>query len=309
MGTNVRTSILETIGNTPIVRLNRMAGPEDAEVLVKIESFNPGSSVKDRAALSMIDAAEREGKLKEGGTIVEPTSGNTGISLAMVAAVRSYKAIFTMPETFSLERRKILSAFGAEIILTEGAKGMAGAIAKAEELAKENPEFFLPQQFKNEANVEAHIRTTAQEILRDAGPLDAFVAGVGTGGTIGGVGTVLKKRSPATKIIAVEPADSPVISGGKAGPHKIQGIGAGFIPEILRRNMIDEIIKVSNEDAMQTSERLAREEGILAGISSGANAWAALQMARRLGKGKRILTILPDTGERYLSTKLFEKRD
>ena len=302
----IKPSILETIGNTPAVRLNRMPGPSDAEVLVKIEYFNPGSSVKDRPALSMVEAAQRDGKLKPGGTIVEHTSGNMGIGLALVAAVRGYEIILTMPESFSVERRKILSALGAKIILTESAKGMAGAVAKAGEIVAQNSGFFMPQQFNNPANVEVHARTTAREILRDAAPLDAFVAGIGTGGTISGVGAVLKKESPQTRVIAVEPASSPVLSGGKASPHKIQGIGAGFVPAILRREVIDEIIAVSDGDALSTARRLAKEEGILGGISSGANAWAALEVSRRLGKGKRVLTMLPDTAERYMSTALFE---
>jgi len=302
-------NILETIGRTPHVRLNRLPGSNDAEVIAKLESFNPSSSVKDRIALYMIEEAEKEGILKKDSVIVEPTSGNTGIGLAMVAAVKGYKLKLTMPETMSLERRKILRAFGAEIILTEGAKGMKGAVEKAEELAKEDSYVFIPQQFKNKANVKAHMETTAQEILREVKTFDAFVAGVGTGGTITGVTLVLKDKLPDAKFIAVEPADSSVISGGKPGPHKIQGIGAGFIPEILRVDLIDEIIKVTNEDAFSTSERLALEEGIFAGISAGANTWAALQVAKRLGKDKRVLVIIPDTGERYLSTLLFEKRE
>ncbi|MFH1125858.1 MAG: cysteine synthase A [Candidatus Altiarchaeota archaeon] len=304
----IKNNIIETIGNTPHVRLNKLPEKDDAEVIAKLESFNPGSSVKDRIAWYMIDEAERQGVLKIDSIIVEPTSGNTGIALAMVAAVKGYKLKLTMPETMSLERRKILKAFGAELILTEGAKGMKGAIAKAEELAKEDPYVFIPQQFKNKANVKAHMETTAQEILREVGTFDAFVAGVGTGGTITGVALVLKEKLPKARFIAVEPADSPVISGGNPGPHKIQGIGAGFIPDILRTDLIDEIIKVSNEDAFSTSERLAREEGILAGISAGANTWAALQVAKKLGKGKRVVVIIPDTGERYLSTLLYEER-
>jgi cysteine synthase A len=301
-------NILETIGRTPHVRLNRLTGPDDAEIIAKIESFNPGSSVKDRIALYMIEEAEKSCVLRKDSVIVEPTSGNTGIGLAMVAAVKGYKLKLTMPETMSLERRKILKAFGAELVLTEGAKGMKGAVAKAEELGSEDPHVYIPQQFKNKANVKAHIETTAQEILQDVKTLDAFVAGVGTGGTITGVATVLKPKLPKAKFIAVEPADSPVLSGGQPSPHKIQGIGAGFIPEIMRLDLVDEIIKVTNEDAFATSERLAREEGILAGISSGASTWAALQVARKLGKGKRVVVILPDTGERYLSTLLYEDR-
>lgn len=301
-------NILETIGNTPHVRLNKLTSPDDAEIIAKIEAFNPASSVKDRIALYMIEEAEKEGVLKKDSVIVEPTSGNTGIGLSMVAAVKGYKIKLTMPETMSLERRKILKAFGAELVLTEGAKGMGGAIEKAEELAKQDPYVFIPQQFKNKANIKAHIETTALEILREVKTFDAFVAGVGTGGTITGVATALKGILPNAKFIAVEPADSPVLSGGVKGPHKIQGIGAGFVPGIFRRELIDEIIKVTNEDSFRTSERLAREEGILAGISSGANTWAALEVAKRLGKGKRVVVVLPDTGERYLSTQLFEER-
>jgi len=301
-------NILETIGNTAHVRLNKLTGPDDAEIIVKIESFNPGSSVKDRIALYMIEEAEKEGILRKDSIIVEPTSGNTGIGLAMVAAVKGYRIKLTMPETMSLERRKILKAFGAELVLTDGAKGMGGAIEKAEEIAKQDPYVFIPQQFRNKANIKAHVETTAQEILKDVKTFDAFVAGVGTGGTITGVATALKGILPDARFIAVEPADSPVLSGGVKGPHKIQGIGAGFVPEIFRRELIDEIIKVTNEDSFRTSERLAREEGILAGISSGANTWAALEVAKRLGKGKRVVVLLPDTGERYLSTQLFEDR-
>jgi len=301
-------NILETIGNTAHVRLNKLTGPDDAEIIVKIESFNPGSSVKDRIALYMIEEAEKEGILRKDSIIVEPTSGNTGIGLAMVAAVKGYRIKLTMPETMSLERRKILKAFGAELVLTEGAKGMGGAIEKAEEIAKQDPYVFIPQQFRNKANIKAHVETTAQEILKDVKTFDAFVAGVGTGGTITGVATALKGILPDARFIAVEPADSPVLSGGVKGPHKIQGIGAGFVPEIFRRELIDEIIKVTNEDSFRTSERLAREEEILAGISSGANTWAALEVAKRLGKGKRVVVLLPDTGERYLSTQLFEDR-
>jgi len=301
-------NILETIGNTAHVRLNKLTGPDDAEIIVKIESFNPGSSVKDRIALYMIEEAEKEGILRKDSIIVEPTSGNTGIGLAMVAAVKGYRIKLTMPETMSLERRKILKAFGAELVLTDGAKGMGGAIEKAEEIAKQDPYVFIPQQFRNKANIKAHVETTAQEILKDVKTFDAFVAGVGTGGTITGVATALKGILPDARFIAVEPADSPVLSGGVKGPHKIQGIGAGFVPEIFRRELIDEIIKVTNEDSFRTSERLAREEGILAGISSGANTWAALEGAKRLGKGKRVVVLLPDTGERYLSTQLFEDR-
>jgi len=302
----IHDNILKTIGDTPHVRLNNLTGSEDAEVIAKIEAFNPGSSVKDRIALYMIEEAEREQLLDKDSIIVEPTSGNTGIGLAMVASVKGYKLKLTMPESMSVERRKILQAYGAELILTEAAKGMKGAIEKAEELASEDDHVFIPQQFKNQANVKAHRETTALEIIREVGSFDAFVAGVGTGGTITGVATLLKEKLPEAKFIAVEPVDSPVLSGGDPGPHKIQGIGAGFIPDILDTGIIDEVIKVSNEDAFKTSEQLAKEEGILAGISSGANTWAALKVAKIMGKGKKVVVILPDTGERYLSTPLYE---
>jgi len=305
----VKNNVLETIGGTPHVRLNRLPGPGDAEVIAKLEYFNPGSSVKDRIAEYMIAEAEKAGTLRKDSVIVEPTSGNTGIGLAMATAVKGYRLKLTMPDTMSIERRKILKAFGAELVLTEGAKGMAGAIAKAEELAKEDPHVYIPQQFKNQANVKAHMETTAQEILHDIKTFDAFVAGVGTGGTITGVASALKPKLPNAKFIAVEPSDSPVLSGGQKGPHKIQGIGAGFIPEILRRELIDEVIQVKAEDAFKTAEALALKEGILAGISSGANVWAALQVAKRLGKGRREVVIVPDTGERYLATRLYEDRE
>ncbi|HBT48200.1 MAG TPA: cysteine synthase A [Peptococcaceae bacterium] len=302
----VAENITELIGETPVVKLNHLAG-EGAEVWVKLEFFNPGSSVKDRIAWGMIKQAEEEGRLKPGDTIVEPTSGNTGIGLAMVAASRGYRLILVMPETMSIERRKLLAAFGAEFILTPGAEGMRGAVEKARELVRENPGFFMPQQFDNPANPAVHRETTAREILEQMGRrLDAFVAGVGTGGTITGVGEVLKKELPRVQVVAVEPAASPVLSGGQPGPHKIQGIGAGFVPKVLNREIVDEIITVGNEEAMETARRLAREEGLLVGISSGAAVYAALQVARRLGKGRRVLTIAPDTGERYLSTELFK---
>jgi cysteine synthase len=304
----IKNDIIETIGGTPHVRLNRLTGPNDAEVIAKLEYFNPGSSVKDRIAKYMVEDAEKAGILKKDSIIVEPTSGNTGIGLAMVAAVKGYKLKLTMPETMSQERRKILKAFGAELVLTEGSKGMSGAIAKAEELAKEDPHVFIPQQFKNKANIKAHKETTAQEILKEVGTFDAFVAGVGTGGTITGVASALKPKLKGEKFIAVAPAESPVLSGGQKGSHGIQGIGAGFVPDNFGREHIDEIIKVKTEDAFQTSELLAKKEGILAGISAGANTWAALQVAKRLGKGKRVVVIIPDTGERYLSTQLFDER-
>ncbi|MFH1190285.1 MAG: cysteine synthase A [Candidatus Omnitrophota bacterium] len=294
--------ISELIGNTPMVRLGRLVSPDMAEVLVKLEQCNPGGSVKDRICLSMIEAAEKKGLLRKGSTIIEPTSGNTGIGLAMISAARGYKCVLTMPETMSMERRQILRAYGAEIVLTEGVKGMRGAVEKAEELSKKAPDSFMPQQFRNPANPDAHRKTTAKEILEAVdGKIDAFVAGVGTGGTITGVGEILKKHDPKIRIIAVEPKKSPVLSGGKPGPHKIQGRGAGFVPEVLNRRIIDEIVQVDDDDAVRTSGALARDEGIFAGISGGAAVWAALKTAKELGRGKRVVTILPDTGERYLS--------
>jgi cysteine synthase A len=280
-----------------------------ATVWAKLERANPGGSVKDRIGLAMIEAAERDGLLKPGGVIVEPTSGNTGIGLAMVAAVKGYRLILTMPDTLSVERRTLLAAYGAELVLTPGAEGMKGAIAKAEELVRDNPGSFMPQQFKNPANPEVHRRTTAVEILHQVeGPIHAFVAGVGTGGTVTGVGEVLKERYPAVQIVAVEPANSPVLSGGQPGSHKIQGIGAGFVPGVLDMDVMDEVITVANEEALEAARRLAREEGLLVGISSGAAAFAALRVAERLGGGKTVVVILPDTGERYLSTDLFSNQ-
>ncbi|MGD1001292.1 MAG: cysteine synthase A [Candidatus Brocadiia bacterium] len=300
-------NILELVGDTPIVRLNRLPGPKDATVWAKLESFNPMSSVKDRICLAMIEAAEKEGKLKNGMTVVEPTSGNTGIGLAMVATVKGYRLILTMPDTMSVERRKLLKALGAELVLTSGAEGMPGAIRKAEELVASSRDYYMPQQFNNPANPEAHRCTTALEILEQMdGKVDAFVAGIGTGGTITGVGEILKKRIPTVQIIAVEPAASPVLSGGPPGRHRIQGIGAGFVPAVFNRSIVDRIIPVPDEQAAETARRLAREEGIFAGISSGAAAFAALQVARELGSGKNLVVLLPDTGERYLSTDLFE---
>lgn len=299
-------NIYETIGETPLVRLNKIVDENSAEIYVKVEFFNPGGSVKDRIALSMIEAAEKEGLLKEGDTIIEPTSGNTGIGLAMVSAAKGYKLILVMPETMSIERRKILKAYGAELILTEGAKGMKGAVEKATELANENG-YFMPMQFENINNPIIHMKTTALEILKDTeGKIDVFVAGVGTGGTVTGVGEILKKENKEIKIVAVEPEASPVLSGGNPGPHKIQGIGAGFIPKILNMEVIDEIIKVSNENAFEYAREIAKKEGILVGISSGAALYAAVQKAKELGKGKRVVVLLPDTGERYLSTELFD---
>ena len=302
MEKKIAEDISELIGNTPMVRLSRLVSPGMAEVLVKLEQFNPGGSIKDRICLSMIASAEKKGLLKKGSTIIEPTSGNTGIGLALISAERGYKCVLTMPETMSVERRKILRTYRAQIVLTEGAKGMKGAVDKAEELSKNTPGSFMPQQFRNPANPDAHRKTTAKEILEAVdGGIDAFVAGVGTGGTVTGVGEVLKRHYPKIKIVAVEPAKSPVLSGGKPGPHKIQGIGAGFVPEVLNLKVIDEIVQVEDNDAYNTSKELAEKEGIFAGISGGAALWAALKVAREMGKGKTVVTILPDTGERYLS--------
>ncbi|MFJ7936828.1 cysteine synthase A [Sporosarcina sp. NPDC096371] len=303
--TLVGNSVADLVGKTPLVKLNRLTGPEDAEVYLKLEYFNPGSSVKDRIALAMIEAAEKSGDLKEGSTIIEPTSGNTGIGLAMIAAAKGYKAVLVMPDTMSTERRNLLRAYGADLILTPGVEGMKGAIAKADELAKENG-WFVPQQFNNEANPEIHRLTTGPEIADALDRVDAFVSGVGTGGTITGVGSVLKERFPDVKIIAVEPTDSPVLSGGNPGPHKIQGIGAGFIPGVLDTKIYDEIALVTNDEAYDTARRAAREEGILGGVSSGAAIFAALQIAKELGKGKKVVAILPSNGERYLSTPLYQ---
>ena len=295
-------NILDLIGQTPIVRLNRIVQPGSAEVWAKLESFNPGGSVKDRIALSMVKAAEKDGRLKPGGTIVEPTSGNTGIGLAMVSAAKGYRLILCMPETMSLERRALLKAYGAELVLTPGSEGMRGAIKKAQEILSEHPDYFMPQQFANAANPEIHRLTTAQEILEQMdNDLDAFVAGVGTGGTITGVGQVLKQQLPHVKVFAIEPANSPVLSGGEPGSHRIQGIGAGFVPQVLDTSIYDQVIKVADTDALATARMLAREEGILVGISSGAAAFAALQVAKKLGEGKKVVVVLPDTGERYLS--------
>jgi cysteine synthase len=306
MHDQIYDNICQVIGKTPVVRLNRMPQKGWAEMLVKLESFNPGGSVKDRIGLSMIEAAEREGRLKPGGTIVEPTSGNTGIGLAMVAAAKGYKVILTMPEEYSVERITLLRAYGAEVVLTPREQAMQGAIDKAEELIRENPGYFMPQQFKNPANPEIHRKTTAKEILDVCGDnLDALVVGVGTGGTATGAGEILKQQIRSLNLFAVEPADSPIFSGGRAGPHKIQGIGAGFIPEIFNKNVVDRFIPVSYEDARSAARCLAEQEGILCGISSGAILHASCLVAPELGHGKRVLAILPDTGERYLSTELW----
>jgi cysteine synthase A len=301
--------ITKTVGKTPLVRLNRIQKGLSAEILVKIESFNPLSSVKDRIGVAMIEAAEAAGLISKDTVIIEPTSGNTGIALAFVCAAKGYHLILTMPDTMSMERRHLLSILGAELVLTEGAKGMKGAIEKAEELAASYKNSFIPQQFKNPANPEIHRRTTAEEIWNDTGGrVDYVIAGIGTGGTITGIGEVLKKKKPSVKMIAVEPTDSPVLSGGKPGPHKIQGIGAGFVPDVLNRDVIDEIIQVAHENAGEMARRSAKEEGILVGISSGAAIWAALEVAKRKeSEGKMIVAILPDSGERYLSTWLFQK--
>ncbi len=305
----IYSDITKTVGNTPLVKLNRITNGVEATVVAKLESFNPLSSVKDRIGVSLIEDAERRGVLKKDTVIIEPTSGNTGISLAFVAAAKGYKLILTMPETMSIERRQLLKILGAEVVLTEGTKGMKGAVEKAEELAKSTPNSFIPQQFNNPANPEIHRKTTAEEIWNDTdGKVDILVSGVGNGGTITGVSEVIKKRKPDFKAIAVEPEASPVLSGGKPGPHKIQGIGAGFIPQVLNRDVVDEIIQVSNENAGEIARQLAKLEGILAGISSGAALWAALEVAKRKeNKGKLIVVVLPDTGERYLTTWLFQE--
>lgn len=304
--THIVNSVTELIGQTPIVKLNQLQDENSADIYVKLEYMNPGSSVKDRIALAMIESAEKSGKLKSGDTIIEPTSGNTGIGLAMVASAKGYKAILVMPETMSIERRSLLRAYGAELVLTPGPDGMKGAIAKANELAKENG-YYVPQQFENEANPEVHRNTTGPEIVEAFGEekLDAFISGIGTGGTISGAGEVLREKYSDIKIYAVEPTDSAVLSGGKPGPHKIQGIGAGFVPETLNTEIYDDVITVSTEEAFESARRAAKEEGILGGISSGAAIFAAMQVAKKLGKGKKVLAILPDNGERYLSTPLY----
>ena len=303
----VYKNLLDLIGNTPIVKLNNIFDDENiADIYVKLEGFNLGSSVKDRAALGMIEAAEKDGRLKPGGTIVEPTSGNTGISLALISSLKGYKIIIIMPDTMSVERRSIIAAYGAEIILTDGAKGMKGAIEKAEELLKNNPDYFMPQQFENSANPEMHYKTTGEEIIKDLPDLDAFVAGVGTGGTITGIGKKLKEFNPYIKIIAVEPTDSAVLSGEKPGKHKLQGIGAGFIPKILDLSVIDEVIRISNDKAFEFCRIISRQNALFLGISSGAAIAAAYETAKKLGKGKKVLAVSPDGGEKYLSTDVYK---
>lgn len=305
----VANSITDLIGDTPLVKLQRLTTEEHADVYLKLEYMNPGSSVKDRIAISMIEAAEEQGNLKPGDTIIEPTSGNTGIGLAMVAAAKGYKSILVMPDTMSMERRNLLRAYGAELVLTPGPKGMKGAIAEAVELQKQHG-YFMPQQFENEANPKIHRETTGKELLEQVGDqLDAFVSGIGTGGTITGAGEVLKEKFPDLHVVALEPVDSPILSGGSPGPHKIQGIGAGFVPDILNKDIFDEVMQVSTEQSYEYARRAAREEGILGGVSSGAAIYAALDVAKRLGKGKKVVAVIPSNGERYLSTPLYQFDD
>ncbi|WP_251862114.1 cysteine synthase A [Clostridium sp. Marseille-Q2269] len=298
---------IELIGNTPMFKLNNMKEENMADVYVKLEKFNPGGSIKDRAALGMIEEAEKDGKIKPGDVIVEPTSGNTGIGLAMVGRLKGYKVIIIMPDSMSIERRNMIKAYGAELVLTEGNKGMTGAIQKAEELARDKKGYFIPQQFSNRANSKKHYETTGIEILKDVENLDAFVASVGTGGTIAGVGRRLKEFNKNIKVVAVEPYSSPVISGGKAAPHKIQGIGAGFIPDVYEEDVVDEVMTITDEESYEYARRFGEEEGILVGISSGANIAAAIKIAKKLGKGKKVVTVSPDGGEKYMSTGLYDK--
>ncbi|AUM94117.1 TPA: cysteine synthase A [Clostridium botulinum] len=300
-------SSIDLIGNTPMFKLNNMKEEDMADVYIKLEKFNPGGSIKDRAALGMIEEAERMGKIKPGDIIVEPTSGNTGIGLAMVGRLKGYKVIIVMPDSMSIERRNMIKAYGAELVLTEGNKGMTGAIEKAEELARDKKGYFIPQQFSNRANSKKHYETTAVEILKDVEDLDVFVASVGTGGTIAGIGRRLKEFNKNIKVVAVEPHNSPVISGGKAAPHKIQGIGAGFIPEVYEKDVVDEVVTITDEESYEYARRFGTEEGILVGISSGANIAAAIKIAKKLGKGKKVVTVAPDGGEKYISTGLYDK--
>ncbi|KGO14474.1 cysteine synthase A [Clostridium botulinum] len=298
---------IDLIGNTPMFKLNNMQEENMADVYVKLEKFNPGGSIKDRAALGMIEEAEKMGKIKPGDIIVEPTSGNTGIGLAMVGRLKGYKVIIVMPDSMSIERRNMIKAYGAELVLTEGNKGMTGAIEKAEELARDKKGYFIPQQFSNRANSKKHYETTAVEILKDVEDLDAFVASVGTGGTIAGIGRRLKEFNKNIKVVAVEPHNSPVISGGKAAPHKIQGIGAGFIPDVYEKDVVDDVMTITDEESYEYARRFGAEEGILVGISSGANIAAAIKIAKKLGKGKKVVTVAPDGGEKYISTGLYDK--
>ncbi|MCB2289142.1 cysteine synthase A [Clostridium sp. CS001] len=299
-------NVLDMIGSTPMLRLNKLVKGDMADIFVKLEKFNPAGSIKDRAALGMIEKAEELGLLKDGYTIVEPTSGNTGIALAMIGRIKGYEVIIVMPETMSVERRNLIKAYGAQLVLTDGTKGMKGAINKAREIAEGNSKFFIPQQFNNLANTEKHYDTTAEEIMEDVKDLDIFVAGVGTGGTITGVGRRLKEMKIGIKIVAVEPEKSPVLSGGEPGPHKIQGIGAGFVPDIYDRSVVDEIMKISDEEAFEMAKLMAKEEGILVGISTGANIAAAIKIAKKLGKGKKVVTVSPDGGEKYISMGIYE---